>query len=71
MAQKKFVVVENAGMVGEREVDSFQYGTDARRYIHRQYSERERDSLSGECKWVDVRMDWTDAEGEHQEYGCA
>jgi hypothetical protein len=49
-----YIVVENAGMVGEQDVGKFGTLTAAWAYINRVYSDAERDHTSPKCLFPDV-----------------
>jgi hypothetical protein len=65
----KFVVVENAGYIGECDITSFDTLREAFDYVAANYDDDERDPDSPYCLHVDIRQDWTDDDGtERQEY---
>lgn len=52
-----YVVVENAGMIGETDIGKFGTQTAAWAYINRIYSEAERDHTSHHCLYPDVAFE--------------
>lgn len=68
MIDRKFTVVENAGYVGEQDIRSFDTFRDACAFMKLQYSANELDGLHPDSLHVDIRQDWSDDEGAHQEY---
>lgn len=74
ITKNKWVVVEKAGYIGEREVAEFAASRDAWRYIEANYSDDQRDTHGYDRPdnlHIDVRCDWTDEDGDHQQYGLA
>ncbi len=49
-----YIVVENAGMIGEVDIGKFGTMTAAWAYINSRYSESERDRMSPCCLYPDV-----------------
>lgn len=64
----RFVVVEQAGYVGERDGAAFHSATLALKHVQETYDADELDRSSPNCLNVGIRMDWTDADGEQSEY---
>jgi hypothetical protein len=64
MTERRFVIVENAGYEGERDITHFPTLREAMAYQRGHYEPDEVEELR-----VDIRQDWTDENGEeHQEY---
>ena len=63
-----FVVVENSGYVGERDVVKFADALSAIRHRSAVYDADELDTGHPACLHVGIRMDWTDVDGEQSEY---
>lgn len=69
MHNVRYVVVELAGYVGEKDVATYSTDREAWDHIAREYSDEERDHDNPDGLYPDVRTDWTDDEGEeHSEY---
>lgn len=65
----RFVVVEQAGYVGERDGPAFHSAPLALKHVQETYDADELDRSSPNCLNVGIRMDWTDPDGtEQQEY---
>lgn len=64
----RFVVVEQAGYVGERDVATFGDAMAAIRHRSAVYDADELDTGHPAYLHVGIRMDWTDADGEQSEY---
>lgn len=52
--EHNFIVVENSGMVGERDIANFSTLAAAWAYIERVYTDAERDQFSPKCLFPDV-----------------
>jgi hypothetical protein len=72
LLNKRFVVVEQAGMLNERDIATHDRPQDAWADLEKRYSRDEKDTTNPKtCLWPDVRFDWTDENGEaHSEYGA-
>ncbi len=65
----RFVVVEQAGYVGERDGGTFHSASVALKHVQETYDADELDRNSPNCLNVGIRMDWTGPDGtEQQEY---
>jgi hypothetical protein len=65
MRNRKWVIVENAGYIGECDIATCSSYREALHYQNSHYDADEREELH-----VDIRQDWTDDDGDHQEYVC-
>jgi hypothetical protein len=63
MRNRRFVIVEQAGYEGEQDITHFPTLREAMAYQRGHYEPDEVEELH-----VDIRQDWTDDDGDHQEY---
>lgn len=54
---RHYIAVENSGMVGEQDVGKFGTYQGAWAYIHRAYTDAERDHASPKCLFPDVCLE--------------
>lgn len=67
MKDKRYTVVEQAGYVGEQDIISYPKAEQAWEHIRKSYSASERDQFDPDCLHVEVRLDYTDDNGESVE----
>lgn len=63
MKDKRYTVVENAGYVGERDITSYPTAREAWAHIESHYDADERDQFHPDCLHPEVRLDYTDDDG--------
>ncbi len=66
MHNVRYVVVERAGYIGERDVATFDTDRLAWDYLAATYGDDERDPDNPDALLPDVRTDWTDDDGNEQ-----
>lgn len=66
MHNVRYVVVERAGYVGERDVATYDTDAAAWNHIEIHYSGLDRDPDNPDAMLPDVRTDWTDDDGNEQ-----
>lgn len=69
MLNVRYVVVERAGYVGEKDVETFDTDREAWDHVNNHYEDWDREADNPHAALPDVRTDWTDEDGnEHSEY---